>query len=364
MRGILKAFYGKMASPFRTRIISNSDLPGLLFGQQHILTQSFFTERFGQSHTVRLEQLPHYEFLCKHRDTPFADHLYSQYLACSWDYYYGKAGNTEQRRRQKTEDFLALYRAVKLKRERNERAIERAIEVCELPDGRIVIVHGNHRAAVALELGIDLRATFLPLREFLGKVVAVPKEFYGTKRLNRPYQSICYGGEELLQGRRPDILERLQRLPKTDLQGKTVLDLGCNVGMNCYLAVDRGAVKAVGVDASPKIASAAVRLNTLFTAPCHFIVHDLNEELGEVGQFDTVLCFSLVRHLKSTDGIVATIRRTTRRVLYFEGHADTRQNDYDYLLNADNFSKIECIGYGHDGVHVKTRTRPQFRCEV
>ena len=358
-----KAFYRKIITLVRTGIIRHCELHRLLFGQQHILTQSFLLERFGQYHTISLADIPHYEFLCNHLDSPFTDHAYSQYLACSWDYYYGKANNTQERRTQRIKDFLRLYHEIKENRQLNERSIRTPIEVCRRPDGRIVIVHGNHRASIALKLGLDVLATFIPTRQFLAKVVAVPDEFYGTERLKRPYQSIVHQGTELLKGRRPDVLERLQTLPDTDLQGKTVLDLGCNIGMNCYVAAQLGALKAVGIDVSPRIVSAAVRLNAFFAAPCHFVQHDLNEELIDIGHFDTVLCFSLLRHLKSTDGIVATIKRTGCRVLYFEGHARTAQRDYGYLLNTDNFSRIECIGYARDGIHKRSRTRPLFRCE-
>ena len=83
---------------------------------------------------------------------------------------------------------------------------------------------------------------------------------------------------------------------------------------------------------------------------------------ADVGCFDTVLCFSLMNHLNSTAGIVNTIRRSTRKVLYFEGHANTSMNDYAYLLNEDFFSRIDLVGYSRDEILKTSATRPVFRC--
>ena len=213
-------------SPFWTTVLKHGELRDLLFGQQTIGTQGFFEERFGQYHTIRLQDLPHYDFLCNHLDDPFSDHIYAQYLTRSWDYYYGKERNTAERRRRKIEKYVDLYREIEGRRHLKEKAFKKPILLCRRPDGRVLIISGNHRAAVALKLGLDLRATFLPPIEHLSDVIAVPEEFYGTKRLNQPYQSIFYQGKELIKGRRRDIQERMQRLDEADLKGRTVLDLG------------------------------------------------------------------------------------------------------------------------------------------
>src|SRR5690606_7029287 len=106
--------------------------------------------------------------------------------------------------------------------------------------------------------------------QFMAKVNNVPTEFYGTKPLNRPYQSIFLGGKEIIQGRRRDTYERMQRIRPEDLRQKRVIDLGCNFGMSSYIASELGAADVVGVDANPKIISAAVRLNALYRAPVTF----------------------------------------------------------------------------------------------
>lgn len=359
----LKRIVEKMSSRFRERTIPHASLSRLVFGQQHIYTQTFFAERFGQYHTLQLYELPHYIFLRDHLDEPYSDHVYSQYLACSWVYYFGDEKNTEAARRGKIDSYLELYAAIKTRQYLGEKAIEQPVVVCKRPDGRIIIQDGNHRASIALELGLDLRAVFVSPAQFMSKVINVPTEFYGTKRLNRPYQSIFYGGKEIIQGRRRDTYERMQRIRPADLQQKRVVDLGCNFGMSSYIAGEMGALEIVGVDANAKIISAAVRLNSFYRMPVSFKLHDLNEALRDVEPADTVFCFSLLDHLKLKEGILETLNRVVGDVLYLEGHAHTTQEDYAYLWDACKFSQVELVAYGSDGVHTNTRTRPLFRCQ-
>jgi SAM-dependent methyltransferase len=348
--------------PTVTNIFPREELGDLLFGQQHIYTQPYFAARVGQSHTVALDQFPHYEFLTNSLNAPYDRNAYSDYLECSWQFYHGKK-NTSKRRRAQVEHYLDLYLSIHGQR-LADNPITKPAQLCRRPDGRTIIVDGNHRCAIALYLGLNMPVDYVSPEGYLGRVVELAAdEFYGTKRMGRPYQSIYDRGTERIAGRRDDIYQRIQQVEAADLEGKSVLDLGCNIGMNCYLAAERGAARVLGVEASPRIASAAVRLNAYFAAPCEFLVHDLNSPL-DAGPFDTVFCFSLWDHLKSTDALVESIRRSVKKTLYFEGHAGSSRANYRTLLDGGLFSHIALIGYGHDGIHTDKRTRPFFRCEV
>jgi hypothetical protein len=346
------------------RVLTCDALRNSVFGQQHIRTQEFFEKHYGQAHTIPLEDFPHYRFLQSNLDCPEAPSLYSEYLEYSWSHLKDGKENTADERNKKIAGFIRLYRDIQKRQPLGVKAIFRPVTVCKRPDGRYVIVNGNHRASVAVALGLDVYMQEISLPAQLTEICTIPDEFYGSKRLTRPYQSIFYKGRELVPGHRRDICERMQKISSADLLGKTVLDLGCNLGASSYLAAERGAKRVVAVEYSPNIASAAVRLNAYFCRPCHFVQHDLSEDLDLHEQFDTVFCLSLSEHLRSPEAITALIKRATRKVLYFESHACKSAEDYPYLLNKQNFSKIEFIGHLSDGVHSKKRSRALYRCEI
>ena len=129
----------------RPTVIPHGELGDLVFGQQHIETEGFFLEELGQYHSVELRDFPHSVFLRDHLDDPFSDHVYSRYLARSWNYYLGEEANTPERRRRRIEEYLSLYRDVEKRRALGAEAILSPVAVCRRPDGRLILVDGNHR---------------------------------------------------------------------------------------------------------------------------------------------------------------------------------------------------------------------------
>lgn len=341
---------------YKAKVIPYDQLERLVFGQQHYGTRDFFTNLHGQCHTIPLSQFPHYLFIDQHRHEPHEKHIYSEYLEASWGTI-KKDTNTPEARRKKIDEFLELYDSLKEKKK-----FFHPIIVCPRPDGKLILVHGNHRASIAKKLGMDIKAVFMSPPKHLRKISLVAEEFYGSARLKMPYQSIFDGDTKLVEGRRPDILERLKMLNREDVVGKTILDLGCNIGNNCIVATQLGAAKAVGVDYSPRLISVAIRLNSYFSLPCDFMVHDLNSRLTGVEPADTVFCFSLAKHLERPLALYESIMDLTKSVLYFEGHAFTDQVDYQALLNKDNFASIDLVGYTRNRIDNKKRNRPLFRC--
>jgi hypothetical protein len=337
--------------------LSPAEVGELLFGQQHLGTQDFLSRQGGQSHTVPLTEFPHVQFLANWLATPHAaDNPYLRYLEASWSYYFPRE-NTLEKRRARVDRFVGQLHKL------TQADTIPHIQICSRPDGKKVIVDGNHRAAIAHHLGRPLKAEVIPLTERLSQITCIPDEFYGSKRLDKPYQSIYYRGQCLLAGRRTDVAERMNQIALADLHGKSVLDLGCNIGMSCFLAAEHGASQVTGVEGSAQIATAAIRLNSILAAPCRFIQHDLNLDL-EIGKFDTVFCFSVINHVKNKDAIVRTLDKAIGKVLYFEGHAETALTDYAYFLNESRFSRIELLGHTSDGVHTSSKSRPLWRCEA
>ncbi|MBM3437190.1 MAG: methyltransferase domain-containing protein [Bacteroidetes bacterium] len=333
------------------------DFDSLVFGQQHYGTQSFFIKNFGQYHTIPLPKFPHFEILDKQIEEPYGNSLYLQYLQSSWGYLKNPEDNTKETRCARVDEFLALYEFCKARK-----AIT-PIKVYQRPDGKFVIIDGNHRSAIALKLGIPIFAKVIPSKKHLRKISLVKGEFYRTGRLGMPYQSIYYHSDELVRGRRSDIVERIKKINNIDIVNKSIIDLGCNLGSNCYSAINFGAKSAIGVDNSPKLISAAIRMNAFFASSCEFFVHDLNFEMKNIEPADTVFCFSITSHLNNLKSLKKTIKLITKNVLYFEGHSNSNQKDYAELFNG-LFKDIRLIGYNRESIDNKRHNRPFFRCEV
>jgi hypothetical protein len=357
--------YHKLLDTFRARTISHADLKDLVFGQQHYGTQRFFVARHGQCHTVTLEQFPHCEFLERWQETPFEAHSYRQYLDAEWGYKCAEE-NTEANQRENIQRFIDLYRSVaeRAREKGPRRAFLKPIIVTERLDGRKVIIHGNHRAAVALKLGLDMPACYYSRRRFLAKtaVKMVPKERYGDYKGQMPQQSLFVDGREVVRGRHRGMKDRFRYVTPTDLRGSSVLELGCSIGSHCFLAAQGGATSVVGVDCRPERVSIAIRLNAFFAAPCYFEAQDVCGTLTHIQPVDTVLCFTLLDDVPDQKALARTIVANTKKVLYIEG-VQERVEAYDFLLNKEYFRMIDRVGCVVDQPGRGSR-RYLYRCEV
>jgi hypothetical protein len=346
-----------------THTIPHERLSDLVFGQQHILTQGYFVKRYGQCHTITLPQFPHYQALGESGLDPDGAASYEEYLRMSWDYRRSPGENTRDARLEKISIYRSLYEDVSKCKSLGVDAIRFPIIVSERPDGRLVLAEGNHRAAIALKLGLDIRAVFVSASSHLRDFVGAEEKLVGKEASGRPYQSIHLAGKLVVKGHRTDMLQRMEKVNREDIQGKSILDLGCSIGMSAFLAAERGAKRVVGVDVCPRIASTAVGLNAFFAQPAEFVQHDLNSSLS-IGEFDTAFCFSVADQLKTHDGLVQTIRSSVRKVVYFEGDAETTERDYPQILTTELFSDVTLLGHNRDGNHSRKSRRPFYKCSL
>ena len=362
-KSLVKRIYRGISRKLHGKVLTGDDLEHLVFGRQNYGTQGLFNDIASHYHTVPLSLFPHYQFLDSHLDDPYSENIYRTYLEKDWGYA-KKTGFTDDDIKAQIDKFLELYHHTAGQRDLGVKAFDEPITVCPRPDGKIIIVEGNHRAAIALKLKLGLKAIFISPAEYMEEIVDVPEERWGSGRLDLPYQSIFEGRRLLVRGRRPDIYERIMMMDQNDIQSKTILELGCNIGGSCFCALQAGAKSALGVDYSPGIITSAIQLNSYFALPCAFMSHDLNHPLVDAPVADTVFCLSVAAHLQNPDALFETIVNKTGNVLYYEGHAHTQQSDYAALLNEDNFSAIELIGYTRNRVQNKKKNRPLFRCEI
>lgn len=158
---------------------------------------------------------------------------------------------------------------------------------------------------------------------------------------------------------------QIMQFPES-FEGKTVLDLGCNLGRICIDAVNRGAKRAVGVDFSEKMIKTAKRFIKLrkkdFGEPMErveFLVADLNDGLEKLktiikdDKFDYVFALSIwgvVNHEKLWE----IINHYTKEACWFEGHkviGKYRNQSKEYIeneLKANLKGSPTFLGYTQD----------------
>lgn len=195
---------------------------------------------------------------------------------------------------------------------------------------------------------IDSGASYLAeLRERIPKV--------------RKYQAVP---ELDIQGRR-DMAYRVEkmRLDEIDFEGKTVLDIGCNLGAFCRYAWDRGAKRVVGIDAvtaqwAAEIANWLEYWNLDFFQLA--VPQDGPEKIAELSgieSFDIVFLLAMIRRVS---GWAPWLSNCCKEVMYLESHhTDDPEKKIEGLTRnlSPSFDRIEDLGLITDD-----RKRVLLRC--
>lgn len=174
------------------------------------------------------------------------------------------------------------------------------------------------------------------------------------------------------------------RLP--DLEGKDVLDVGCDFGFWSFLAANRGAKSVVGIDrnrpvrgemfdvvaSNREVAEAYPALRV-----CDFVELNVGKQWHEVGLFDVVFMFSMYHHVFENVGDHAPIWfwlwRQTRPggVVLWEGPVDNSDGVVTSNMSAENqahYTRDKILGaasvyfdYEYVGPALHETTRHVFR---
>ena len=90
-----------------------------------------------------------------------------------------------------------------------------------------------------------------------------------------------------------------------DLNGKTVLDLGCGFGEHCMEYVRRGASKVTGIDISEKMLETAARENS---DPKIEYIHMAMEDIGTLkGPYDVVISSLAFHYIEDFPAVVSDV---------------------------------------------------------
>jgi len=128
--------------------------------------------------------------------------------------------------------------------------------------------------------------------------------------------------------------DKRKAIPLPDLQGKLVLDVGCDHGYWCKLASDMGAARVVGLDRGRAVRGEGFKdlvgwCNAQGWKNCQFFQVDLGKAWPYFGVHDVVFAFSIYHHLfQAADGdhdrIWRWFRLHTGEVLLWEGPLSTK----------------------------------------
>lgn len=125
------------------------------------------------------------------------------------------------------------------------------------------------------------------------------EDIYAKKNL--AYQHVEIDGQVIIEGEHKQRTEeRKTWIRDARPAGKTVLDLGCNLGVFTLEAARLGAARATGMDIQPNVIEAAGRLRDFFgLTNCEFKAVDLMkpEARADVPSYDLVLAFAVYDHL-------------------------------------------------------------------
>ena len=110
---------------------------------------------------------------------------------------------------------------------------------------------------------------------------------------------------------------RFELIDFGELQGKTVLDVGCNSGMYCFEAKKRGASKVVGIDVNEERLTQARTLAEILDLEVEFLEMSLHEA-KRLGQFDVVLCFAVLTEMPDLVTALQALASLTGQVLILE----------------------------------------------
>ena len=298
----------------------------IVFAQYSPETQDFFLKEYGQAHSLTVEKFPHYRFIKNAEDT------YERYIKASW----------------KTNNRVVLDKQLKKFKDVKDDIIKNGqrelIKVTCLDNGYMALIDGNHRYSVCAALGLDPKLEIIDFKTYISQLINCSGKYGANNGV--PYQQVILNGSQLVSGRRNDIIERSQLL---NINSESVLDLGCNLGIQLYLS---NAKRKVGVDFNHDVLCAACRLNNIYTQDIIVngaVLAPSSSSALYLGISPTALI------ALDTDGVIwsntdsgtTDLGKSVRRFkdFYLGGKIDAGQGSYTYSGTTDKYAIVRSINW-------------------
>lgn len=125
-----------------------------------------------------------------------------------------------------------------------------------------------------------------------------------------------------------DLPASLSGLDPGELKGRSVLDVGCGIGLRCFEAIEMGATRVVGVDVNPERVLQARALARALGYDADFHLAEAGQELPE-DRFDAVICFNILHRDTEPAMLLQSLGARTKESLIVESpDADHPMTDH------------------------------------
>lgn len=201
----------------------------------------------------------------------------------------------------------------------------------------------------------DLHDSSKTFRKYRGRHTCKAQKTYGSFCL--PYLSVP---EERAQRRSARRFENFGIQP-ADIAGRSVLDLGSNIGAITFELQKYQPAYCIGVEYDADKVDAAQRVAALHgLGNVTFLEGDIDTLTTDLvgGSFDVVFCLAIEAHVSDRKRLFRLLGEVTGDVLYFEGNNITDIQLVQEQLRSQGFTHFESRGISDDDSEVSNHNRP------
>lgn len=174
----------------------------------------------------------------------------------------------------------------------------------------------------------------------------VPKYY----EMHPVYQSVWFGGEEIIHGSRDNMFSRMNKIRKEDIKDRTIVDIGCNLGAASFWAIENGAKKCIGFDVAKEGVELANLIARELKVDCSFGVQDFGAPVEKMG--DVAFCFACSDDITKEDIEKQKILLNNLKdyaIIYWETHLKHSFNNWDVPIIIKDYFDCEYLGETGEG---------------
>ncbi len=148
---------------------------------------------------------------------------------------------------------------------------------------------------------------------------------------------------------------------KEDLCGKSILDLGSNIGGVLFTAQQYKPLMSFGIEYDAEKTEIAKKLTAYNgLSNVNFIQADIDRLNASSlpGPFDVVFCLAVEAHVKKHKRFFKLLSQVSNGVLYFEGNAKTDSEKVKTTLIREGFGEVRILGVATDDCIPGNNNRP------